>query len=223
MAQHIFIQGSLGAGKTLTMTLLAHYWRLRVRKKGGDIKLFSNYELADSHPMLNYKDWYEVAKAQGSICCWDEAQMAFDSRQALRSSAVYATQLMMFTRKMKSVQMYCSPSILNVDSRLRQVVEVLINVRQGRNGRYLDFHDYQAKQYGAYGKFLHTQFLPEWKKNNIFKLELFDSFNMVQGFPLPNTERQAKDFFTKLEEIHDEYRGKKTVKEGSYEILVDSV
>lgn len=209
MAHHIFIQGALGAGKTLTMSLLAHYWRQKVREQGGDIALFSNYELKDSHDMVTYQDWYDVARAQGSICCWDEAQMAFDSRQALKATSVYATQLLMYVRKMKSIQMYCSPSINNVDSRIRQVVEVLINVRkQGKKGIALDFYDYQAKQFGANGKFLHTQFLPQFKLNQIYNLNLYDTNNMVQGFPLPKTDRQAKEFFEKLEEIHDQARGK---------------
>lgn len=209
MAYHIFIQGSLGAGKTLTMSLLAHHWRHKVRQAGGDVALFSNYELKDSMNMLKYEDWYDVAKAQGSICCWDESQMAFDSRQALKSSAVYATQLLMYVRKMKSIQMYCSPSISNVDSRIRQVVEVLINVRsRGNKGIAIDFFDYQAKQFGSNGKFLHSQFLPHWKVKQIYKLNLYDTHNMVQGFPLPSNERKANEFFSKLEEIHDIARGK---------------
>lgn len=209
MPFHVFVQGGLGAGKTFLMTLFAHHWRERVRAQGGEIKLFSNYEMKDAHQMDHYTDWYDVAKAQGSICCWDEAQMAFDSRQALKSTHIYASQLLMFVRKMKSVQIYASPSILNVDSRIRQVVEVLVNARNnGKKGIAFDFFDYQAKQFGPNGKYLHSQFIPQWKVNKIFQLELYDSFAMVQGFPLPSTDRQAKEFFEKLEQIHDEARGK---------------
>src|SRR5690625_752612 len=209
MAYHIFIEGGLGAGKTLTMSLLAHHWRYKVQQAGGDIALFSNYDLKDAHGMYHYKDWYDVAKAQGSICCWDEAQMAFDSRQALRSKSVYATQLLMYVRKMKSIQMYCSPSINNIDSRIRQVVEVLISVTKGgKRGIVLNFFDYQSKQFGANGKFLHSQFIPQWKLEQIYKLNLYDTHNMVQGFPLPSTDRTANEFFETLEEIHNIARGK---------------
>jgi hypothetical protein len=31
---------------------------------------------------------------------------------------------------------------------------------------------------------------------------------MVQGFPLPSTEKQGDEFFEKLEQIHDLARGK---------------
>ena len=201
MAQHIFIQGHLGAGKTFLMSVLAHYWREKVRSKGGDVRLFSNYGLKDSHDMLHYSDWYEVAKAQGSICCWDEAHMAFDNRTALKSSSIYATHLMMYTRKMKSVQIYCSPSINNVDTRLRQIVEVLINVRKlGDKGFSVQFIDYQT------GDFMHRQFLPMWKAKQIMKENLYDTFAMVQSFPLPSTEREAKTFFETLEEEHNKAR-----------------
>ena len=115
MAQHILFQGPLGSGKTLLMSIFAHHWRQKVFAQGGSISLFSNYVLKDSHDMQHYSDWYEVAKAQGSICCWDEAQTAFDSRQSLKAGSIYASHLMMYTRKMKSIQMYATPSINNVD------------------------------------------------------------------------------------------------------------
>lgn len=201
MAQHFFIQGPLGAGKTFVMSLLAHHWREKVRRLGGDIKLFSNYGLKDSHAMDHYTDWYHVADAQGSIVCWDEAQMAFSNRRWSSYGQGIATEVMMFTRKLKSVQMYCSPSIQNVDSRIRQIVEVLIDVRKiGDKGFKLRFTDYQT------GEFMHTQFLPMWKAKRIFKLNLYDTYQMVQGFPLPKTEREGIEFFQKLEEVHNEAR-----------------
>ncbi|WP_017472793.1 hypothetical protein, partial [Amphibacillus jilinensis] len=171
-------------------------------------ELFSNYELADSYPMTHYTDWYKVAEAQGSICCWDESQMAFSNRKWSKYGSTVATEVLMFTRKMQSVQMYCSPSINNVDSRIRQIVEILITVRKiGDRGFQLHFMDYQTKQ------FMHTQFIPMFKAKRIFKLNLYDTFNMVQSFPLPSTEREGKDFFETLDDIHNNARGK--IKRGS--------
>ncbi|MDP4086028.1 MAG: ATPase [Bacillota bacterium] len=203
MAHHFFIQGPLGAGKTFVMSLLAHHWKERVLGQGGNVQLFSNYGLKDSKPMTHYTDWYEVAAAQGSICCWDEAQMSFSNRKWSKYGATLATEVMMYTRKMQSVQMYCSPSINNVDSRIRQIVEVLINVRKiGDKGFSLHFTDWQT------GEFMHKQFLPMFKAKQVFKLDLYDTFNMVQGFPLPQTEKQGEQFFEKLEQIHNTARGK---------------
>jgi hypothetical protein len=50
-----------------------------------------------------------------------------------------------------------------------------------------------------------------FKAKQIFKMNLYDTFNMVQGFPLPSTEKQGDEFFEKLEQIHNESRGKITV------------
>ncbi|WP_018931353.1 ATPase [Gracilibacillus lacisalsi] len=203
MAHHFFIQGPLGGGKTFLMSLLAHHWKAKTEAQGGRVELFSNYELADSYPMTHYTDWYKVAEAQGSICCWDEAQMAFSNRKWSKYGQGIATETMMFTRKMQSVQFYCSPSINNVDSRIRQIVEVLITTRKiGDKGFSLHFMDYQTRE------FLHKQFIPMWKAKRFFKLNLYDSWNMVQGFPLPGTEREGKEFFETLNDIHDEARGK---------------
>ena len=204
MAHHIFIQGALGSGKTFVMSTLAHHWKEKVEAKGGHVSLFSNYDLKDAYPMTHYEDWYKVAEAQGSICCWDESQMAFSNRKWSNYGSTLATEVLMFTRKMQAVSFYCSPSINNVDSRIRQIVEILITVRKiGDKGFQLHFQDYQTKE------FMMTQFIPMFKAKKIFKLNLYDTYNMVQSFPLPGTEREGKVFFEKLEEIHDKARGKR--------------
>ncbi|AIF45735.1 ATPase [Virgibacillus sp. SK37] len=201
---HMFIQGGLGAGKTFLMSLLAHHWKEKTERQGGKVELFSNYDLYDSYPMSHYSDWYKVAEAQGSIVCWDEAQMAFSNRKWSKYGNSLATELLMYTRKMQSIQIYCSPSIKNVDSRIRDIVEVLITTRKiGDKGFQLHFMDYQT------GQFMHTQFIPMFKAKKVFKKNLYDTFNMVQGFPLPTTEQQGKEFFETLNDIHDKARGKK--------------
>lgn len=204
MAHHFFIQGSLGAGKTLLASVLAHWWKMKTEQSGGKIQLFSNYELEDSKQMKDIEDWYEVAKAQGSICVWDEAYLAMSNRKWSKYGQSVLTDVMMMTRKMKSVQLYCSPSINFVDSRVRQIVEVLITARKiGDKGFQYHFQDYQT------GEFMHKQFLPMWKAKKIMKLELYDTENMVQYFPIPQTEREGEKFFAELEQIHDIARGKK--------------
>lgn len=201
MAHHFFIQGSLGAGKTFLMSTLAHHWKNKVMKKGGYIELFSNYDLKDSRPMTHFTDWYDVAKAQGSICCWDEAHMAFSNRKWSKYGQSILTDVMMMTRKMKSVQIYCAPSINFVDSRVRQIVEVLITARKiGDKGFIYHFVDYQT------GEFLHKQFLPMFKARQIMRLKLYDTETMVQYFPVPQTERDGEKFFQELEDIHEQSR-----------------
>ncbi|MFP3803051.1 hypothetical protein, partial [Paraburkholderia sp. SIMBA_027] len=63
------------------------------------------------------------------------------------------------------------------------------------------------------GEFLHKQFLPMYKAKRFFKLNLYDTHEIVQSFPLPSTERDSDTFFKELERIHDEARGKKVLLE----------
>ncbi|MFC5732179.1 zonular occludens toxin domain-containing protein [Cytobacillus gottheilii] len=206
MAHHFFVQGSLGAGKTLIASTLAHWWKLKVEREGGKIELFSNYELDDSTPMTHYTDWYKVAEAQGSICVWDECYTAFSNRNWNNYGQNILNDVMMLTRKMKSIQIYCSPSIGFVDTRLRSIVEVLITARKvGDAGFEYHFMDYQTKQ------FMHKQFLPMYKAKKIMKLGLYDTEQMVRHFPVPTNEREGNVFFETIEEIHDRSRGKRRI------------
>ncbi|MGE7191969.1 ATPase [Lysinibacillus fusiformis] len=204
MAHHFVIQGSLGAGKTFLASILAHWWKIKSARNGANIKLFSNYELYDSYPMANYTDWYTVAEAQGSICVWDETYLAFSNRKWSNYGQGIATDVMMLTRKMKSVQIYCTPSIGFLDSRIRSIAEVLITARQIPNkGFHYTFYDFQT------GEFMRKEFIPMGRAKAMMKVGLYDTDTMVQYFPLPKTEQEGTKFFAKLEEIHDRARGKK--------------
>lgn len=189
---------------------MAHYYKSVIESRfGSAIELFSNYGLRDSIDMNHYSDLYKVADAQGSICVWDEAQRVFDSRTALKFEQVFSTQLLMYVRKLGSVQIFISPSISNIDSRIRQLTEVLISVRKiGNKGIALDYFDYQAQQSGNRGKFLHTRHIPYGRLKKVFNLNLYDIFSLVKGFPLPTTERIANEFFNELEKRHDAAREK---------------
>ncbi|WP_445486486.1 zonular occludens toxin domain-containing protein [Niallia sp. 03133] len=203
MAHHFVIQGALGSGKTFLASTLAHWWKLKTERNGGRVELFSNYDLHDSRPMTHFTDWYEVAKAQGSICVWDEAYIAFSNRKWTKYGQGILTDVLMLTRKMKSVQFYCTPSINFVDSRVRQIAEVLITARKvGDKGFSYHFQDFQT------GEFMMKQFLPMGKAKKIMACKLYDTENMVQYFPVPQTEREGDKFFTELEDIHDKARGK---------------
>lgn len=201
MAHHILFQGGLGAGKTFGAVLLAWYLKTQAEKKGAYIQLFSNFEVESSIEINSYEAWYDIAKCQGSICIWDEAHIAFNSRKWSAHSAQVATDLMMYTRKMQSLQIYATPSVNNVDSRIRQIIELLITMRNIPNkGFRFYFMDYQTNEH------LKTVFIPMSKAKQIFDLNLYDTHQMVRRFPLPNTERKSDEFFDKLEEIHNSNR-----------------
>ncbi|MBG9693057.1 ATPase [Lysinibacillus sphaericus] len=198
---HLLIQGGLGTGKTLMMSILAHYLKEQAMKQGINVELFSNYDLKESTTMLDYTDWYKVAEADTSIICWDEAQVVFNNRAWSKFGQGIATEVAMYTRKLRSIQIYATPNVGNVDSRIRDIIEVVVTMRKDNKGYHLYFTDFQTKE------FLKKAFIPEWQAKRIYKLNLYDTYSFVRGFPLPAHEKQASDFWEKLDRIHRKKMG----------------
>lgn len=203
MPHLIGIVGPLGAGKTT----LASFWpwiiKQAVEMRGGHLKLFANYELYGAEQMLVKEDWYKVAEAHGSICVWDEAHRHFDSRKFNQFEQIFATDLLTLVRKMAAIQVFATPSINRLDTRIREILEVLIVIRKSGTGTHYDFYDYQADFAGRYGKYLRSLFLPHKKMRQIHALNLFDSHVFPSKFPLPKNEREAAEFMKQLEIHHD--------------------
>jgi energy-coupling factor transporter ATP-binding protein EcfA2 len=209
MPHVIGVMGRLGAGKTTIATILSHLYKQTIESRGGWVELFANYELTDSQWMKTADDWFKIADAHGSICVWDEAHRSFDSRKSTSFQNILATDILTFCRKMASIQIFVTPSIKRLDTRIREMLEVLIIVRpMGNKGIRFDYFDFTADAFGPYGQFLHSRFLPAFKVQQIHKLNLFDSHSFVSGFPLPKTEREAAKFMIELEARHDEARKK---------------
>lgn len=204
MPHLIAIVGSLGAGKTTAASFLPHYFKNKIEARGGSVKLFANYDLKGAEIMQSYEDWYNVAAAHGSIVVWDEAHRNFDSRKFNQFQNILATELLTYVRKMASIQIFATPSINRLDTRIREIIEVLIVVRKTAKGTCYDFYDYQADFAGRYGKYLHTKFVPAFKMQRIHKLNLFDTYSFIHRFPLPNTEVLGAKFMKQLEEYHTE-------------------
>jgi len=193
--------GGLGAGKTLMMSILAHWWREQAMLQGANVELFSNYDLKDSTTMIDYTDWYKVAEADTSIVCWDEAHVVFNNRAWSKYGQGIATEVAMYTRKLRSIQIYASPNVSNIDSRIRDIIEIVVTMRRDNSGYHLYFTDFQTKE------FIRKAFIPKWKAERVYKLELYDTFAFVRGFPLPAHEKQANDFWEKLDRIHRKKMG----------------
>lgn len=207
MPHLIGVSGNLGAGKTTLASIMAWLYKNKIENMGGSVKLFANYDLEGSERLQVAEDWFKVADAHGSICVWDEAHRSFDSRRHSNFQNILATEILTFVRKMASIQIFVTPSIGRLDTRIREILEVLIFVRQvGKNGISFDYYDFQADFGGRFGKFLHNRFLPAHKVKQIHKLNLFDSHSFVSGFPLPTTEPKAKKFMQELEQHHNEAR-----------------
>lgn len=210
MPHIIGIMGNLGAGKTTMASMMAWLWKQSIESRGGSVKMFANYDLYGAERMRVAEDWFKVAEAHGSICVWDEAHRSFNSRTALKSDNIIATDILTFARKMASIQIFATPSVQRLDNRIREMLEVLLHVRPaGNKGMHIDYYDHQADGFGRLGKLIHTRFLSSGKVKQIHKLNLFDSHSFVSGFPLPKSERAAAVFMDELEQVHDEARRKK--------------
>lgn len=194
--------GPLGAGKTTGASLFSWLWKNKIEAVGGDLRLFSNYDLLGAERMDGPDDWYKVAEAHGSIIVWDESHRTFDSRKFSAFENILATELLTYVRKLASIQVFATPSVNRLDTRIRELIEILIVVRKVGNGTYYDFYDYQADFGGRYGRYLHSKFLPSFKLKQIHSLDLFDTHSFVGKFPLPRTEGEAIKFWDKLEESH---------------------
>lgn len=210
MPHNIGVVGTLGAGKTTTASFMAWYYKQKIESVNGTVKLFANYDLTGAERMRVAEDWFKVAAAHGSICVWDEAHRSFDSRKSLKFTNTLATDILTFVRKMASIQIFATPSINRLDTRIRETLEIMIQVRSmGNKGIQLDYFDFQADSNSSMGKFMHSRFLPSSKLKRIHGLNLFDSHSFVSGFPLPRTERAAETFMEELERVHNLARGAK--------------
>lgn len=196
MPHFVMLQGALGAGKTLTASVLAHRW---ARASGA--RIFSNFDLRGSQPFRTWKTWYDVADALGSILIWDEAQIQFDRR--LWSRHTIATELFLLSRKLRAVHIFCTPVGVNVDGRILQLVEILGNVRKLPGvGIAIDFYEYQDQRQGPLGRYIGTRYIP-WKiVRRLFRARLYDTFQTVYPFSMPSTERQQIEFLEELQRVH---------------------
>ncbi|MMZ53857.1 Zonular occludens toxin (Zot) [compost metagenome] len=205
MPHVIGIMGNLGAGKTTVGSMMAWLYKNAIEARGGTVKLFANYDLYGAERMRVSEDWFKIAEAHGSIICWDEAHRSFDSRKSLKFENTLATDVLTFCRKMASIQIFMTPSIRRLDTRIREMLEILIHVRpMGNKGIKLDYYDFTADSYGPMGQLIQSRFLGGGKVSQIHKLNLFDTHSFVSGFPLPRTERAAEKFMDELEQVHNE-------------------
>lgn len=194
-------QGNLGEGKTSAMSILGHYY---ANKMKGKIELFSNYGLLGSQELKHYQDFYEVARLHGSIVLIDEAQTSLDSRLFAKGNNIYLTQFMFYLRKLGCSWFLSTPSIANLDSRVRALTNILVDCHKTSAGFVYYIYDYQAQNYGPWGKLLRRKFLPMAKAKEIFATGLYDTYRIIRSIPFPGNEREFDHFLKRIIEIHEE-------------------
>lgn len=196
-------EGNLGDGKTFGMSIIAHYYAAKMARRHNAIEIFSNYGLKQSEQLESYKDFYNVAQADGSIICMDEAHTSLDSRLFQKGSNIYLTQLFFYFRKLRASVFLTTPNMKNIDSRIRLLTNILVRCIKYPDGFSYTIWDYQG------GRLLSRRFLPMAKAKQIFAMGLYDTNKMLTSIEFPGNERAFKEFLEKLIGINEDYNSKK--------------
>lgn len=192
------VVGGYGQGKTLTAVTKAHQWAA-----ASGAKLFANFPLRGAYEFDDYTDWYRVADAHGSIIIFDESQSNFDSRTWGGNGQIIMTQVLNYVRKMNCLFLFVLPSYNNVDTRIRDKTDLLIECHKTPAGTIQNFvFEYQSKEYGPKGKFLTKWSLPKASQEKIFDLNLYSTHSMVHRFPTP-PQNKVDQFFSELDRRHN--------------------
>jgi hypothetical protein len=95
------------------------------------------------------------------------------------------------------------PSYANIDNRIRQKTDILIDCHKTRTGTIVNHvYDYQDKAFGDRGKLLTRWVLPKASQRRVHGLQLFDTNSMVHRFPMPEGKKNIERFFKELDERH---------------------
>lgn len=186
-------QGYLGAGKTLGAVIFALDYQQR-----SNCALYSNFGLKGAKPFTSINDFKEIAKEQSSILVLDEAHMDLDARSFSTNHVKFFTQIAYYLRKLRCTLIMTSPSFNDLDSRIRGITNIVLNVTKDTNYFYYDVWDIQSEN------FIRTTKI---KKTNAFKIGdmYFDTNNMVTPIEILNTRTDWTDFLEELKNIAETY------------------
>lgn len=189
--------GNLGEGKTFGMSVLAHYFAAKAKRAGVPVQLFANFGLKGARPLFHYQHFYDVARARASICLLDEAHVNLDARLFHKGTNIYMTQFFFYLRKLGASLFMTTPHIRNLDSRMRQLANILVDCHRVAGGFRYDIYDFQAE------RLLRRRFLPRYKAQELFEYGMYDTHAIIRAVQFPGTEREFDKFLTKIVEIRD--------------------
>lgn len=121
----VCFMGSLGSGKTLTMSLLSYCASML------DVQIYANYSTSYARRIQNLPDLFGL---RSGLLVLDEMQALLDSRAFQKN--VNVTQWLMLIRKLGLGLYYTSQHIDNVDKRLRLITDYIVWASKSHyNGR----------------------------------------------------------------------------------------
>lgn len=120
----ILFIGTVGSGKTLSMTVEAY----KYYKRG--FRVFSNYHLAFPHTKLTKKVFMGLIEdpesLQNAVICLDEMHIWIDSRSSMSKKNKLITYFLLQTRKRDVRLLATTQHLHQVDKRLRDTADVLV-------------------------------------------------------------------------------------------------
>lgn len=205
--------GYLGSGKTLGAAIYAkHYSQL------SGCALYSNCGLLGSKPFTSIDDFKQIATEESSILLLDEAHMDLDARSFSSNHVKFFTQVSYYLRKLRCTLIITTPSFSDLDTRIRNITNILAFVEKDSEYFRYELWDVQSKVLKKNMKI---------KKENAFMVAdtLFDTNSMVTPIDIPKNKDDFKDFLDELKTISEQFykngeglaqRGLDVIKEVTY-------
>ncbi|AHM67485.1 hypothetical protein PPSQR21_038470 [Paenibacillus polymyxa SQR-21] len=205
------IDGTMGTGKTLCMSVLAQHFRQQ-----SGCTLYSNYELKHSKLITNFEMFLDVAQQPSSIICLDEAHTDLDSRSVNTNVAKYLTHMVFYLRKLRCTLMFTSPDIANIDIRLRLIMNVYCKAKKNKN--YFNYSLWNAQD----NKPLRSLRVNQRK---IFAIghQIYDTNGMVVPMDFPQTKEGYLDILNLLKKVSNQYYAQASSDAGQQATGADAV
>lgn len=190
-------QAPLGYGKTLGASIFAlHY------KQQSGCALYTNYGLKGSKPFTDIQDFKLIAMESSSILVLDESHMDLDARSFSTNHVKFFTQLSYYLRKLRCTLIMTTPSFSDIDSRVRGITNILMNVKKDSKYFYYETWDVQSVKY------LKTTRI---KKEFAFQIaeHYFDTNNFVTPIEIIGDRNDWKEYLNELKLIAESYHIKR--------------
>ena len=187
----ICIEGALGSGKTTLASIYALYYHLK-----SNCTLYSNYGLKNSIHFDHIEQFKDVAVQPSSIITIDEGHVDLDARSFNTNHVKFISHISYYLRKLRSTFIITSPSFNDLDSRIRGITNILIEVRKDQKYFYYDHYDVQKR------KFIKTVRI---NQNFAFSLDIFNTWAMVEPLKVHENRKEFEQFLRELKQINYNY------------------
>lgn len=183
----------MGNGKTLGMSIVAKDWQQR-----SGATLYSNYGLEGSKPFTSFEDFMDVAIQPSSIVCLDEIHNDIDARDFNTNAVKYFSHIVFYLRKMRCILMMTSPLFENIETRVRNVTNVVVPVSKDQHYFYYPFYDAYSMKFLKEKKILKS-------RAELAASAIFDTYSMVTPLEYPSSRDTFKELITNLKFANQNY------------------